>query len=179
MLWFRDPFPLLLNNNEVDFQIACDRYNGIPSDFNNNPNAGFTYVKANKRTIEFYKYWYEERKRDDKMADQEVLNAIKFEPKFKSIGLRVRSLDTQFFGGFCSIETTDMNKVITMHATCCKGLEAKLEDLHIILDDWRKWKQEKMSSPTMTSKHNNSEQQSYNDPHFRLPWACPQSWFKH
>ncbi|KAI5066337.1 hypothetical protein GOP47_0018961 [Adiantum capillus-veneris] len=139
VLWFRNPFPQLEMDPQADFQIACDLYNGKPSDLHNSPNAGFTFAHANERTIRFYEYWYEERKRGAHMADQEVLNSIKFEHTFASIGLNIRFLDTQYFGGFCALRTTNMTKAITMHATCCKGLDAKLIDLRAMLEEWKKW----------------------------------------
>ena len=71
-MWFCDSFPLLFNDKEVDFQIVCNSYNCKLNDLNNYPNVGFTYAKANKRTLGFYNYFYEERKRDWKMADQVI-----------------------------------------------------------------------------------------------------------
>ncbi|MCO5587484.1 hypothetical protein L7F22_041433 [Adiantum nelumboides] len=186
VLWFRNPFAQLEMYPKADFQIACDAYNGKPSDLHNYPNAGFTYVRSNNRTIRFYEYWYEERNRGAHMADQEVLNAIKFEQTFASIGLNVRFLDTKYFGGFCSLWTTDMTKAITMHANCCKGQEAKLTDLRALLEDWKKWRvqdhnrtsttfatQESQSSPSHNSRIVDASAR------FRTPLACPQSWHKH
>ncbi|KAI3947350.1 hypothetical protein MKW92_015439 [Papaver armeniacum] len=34
----------------------------------------------------------------------------------------------------------DMNQVCTMHANCCFGLESKIHDLNLVLDDWRHYK---------------------------------------
>eukprot|EP00250_Pteridium_aquilinum_P035402 c9347_g1_i1 orf=386-1228(+) len=189
VLWFRDPFPRLQSDPEADFQMACDLYNGNPSDVHNHPNAGFTYVRANERTVRFYEYWYEERKRGSHMADQEVFNAIKFDHAFTRIGMRMHFLDTQFFGGFCALQTTDMTKAITMHATCCKGLEAKLLDLRMLLEGWKKWYAQNHTLTTISHLHNTSvDQLAPNSPplnvqkvdlHFQLPKACPLSWHRH
>ncbi|KAH9298702.1 hypothetical protein KI387_030384, partial [Taxus chinensis] len=54
IMWFRNPF--LHFTADTDFQIACDRFNGNPTDLENTANGGFNYVKSNNRTIEFYKY---------------------------------------------------------------------------------------------------------------------------
>ncbi|KAF3593946.1 hypothetical protein DY000_02022974, partial [Brassica cretica] len=74
-VWLRDPFPRLIP--DVDFQIACDRFNGNSSGTRNYADGGFKFVVANHRTIEFYKYWYVSRLRypgnneqdDNKMKD--------------------------------------------------------------------------------------------------------------
>lgn len=180
VLWFRNPFPLVQSDTEADFQIASDRYNGKPGDVHNYPNAGFIYVRANTRTVRFYEYWYEERKRGSKMADQEVFNAFKFDKEFTSIGMKLRFLDTQFIGGFCALKDTDMTKALTMHATCCKGLEAKLLDLRMMLDGWKKWHAHNQDL-VAASSHNQSASQlvELNDPHFKEPYACPRSWHRH
>ncbi|OVA01083.1 Nucleotide-diphospho-sugar transferase [Macleaya cordata] len=59
IMWFRDPFRRFYK--DADFQIACDNFLGNSYDLNNRPNGGFTYVKSNNRTIQFYKYWYSSR----------------------------------------------------------------------------------------------------------------------
>ncbi|XP_022923665.1 uncharacterized protein At4g15970-like isoform X1 [Cucurbita moschata] len=136
VMWFRDPFPFFDMN--ADFQIACDQYLGIPEDLSNRPNGGFNYVKSNNRSIEFYKYWYSSRETYPKYHDQDVLNKIKFEPFIDDIGLKIRFLDTAYFGGFCE-PSKDLNRVLTMHANCCVGLKSKLHDLRIMLEDWKRY----------------------------------------
>lgn len=136
IMWFRDPFPHFYA--DADFQIACDHFIGNPYDLNNRPNGGFNYVKSNNRTIEFYKFWYSSREAHPGYHDQDVLNMIKFDPALGKIGLKMRFLDTSFFGGFCE-PSRDLNKVCTMHANCCIGLDNKLHDLRIMLDDWRRF----------------------------------------
>ncbi|KAG5236742.1 Nucleotide-diphospho-sugar transferase family protein [Salix suchowensis] len=134
IMWFRDPFPRFYL--DADFQIACDHFLGNSSDVQNRPNGGFNYVKSNNRTIEFYKFWYSSRETYPGYHDQDVLNFIKFDPFIEDLGLKMRFLDTAFFGGLCE-PSKDLNLVCTMHANCCYGLESKLHDLRIMLQDWK------------------------------------------
>ncbi|KAJ9709644.1 hypothetical protein PVL29_001232 [Vitis rotundifolia] len=136
IMWFRDPFPHFLPN--ADFQIACDHFLGDPYNVTNRPNGGFNYVKSNNRTIEFYKFWYSSRETYPGLHDQDVLNIIKFDPFIMNIGLEMRFLDTAHFGGLCE-PSKDLNLVSTMHANCCFGLESKLHDLRIMLQDWKEY----------------------------------------
>ncbi|KAJ6771765.1 GLYCOSYLTRANSFERASE [Salix koriyanagi] len=134
IMWFRDPFPRFYL--DADFQIACDHFLGNSSDVQNRPNGGFNYVKSNNRTIEFYKFWYSSRETYPGYHDQDVLNFIKFDPFIEDLGLKMRFLDTAFFGGLCE-PSKDLNLVCTMHANCCYGLDSKLHDLRIMLQDWK------------------------------------------
>ncbi|KAG0491707.1 hypothetical protein HPP92_005105 [Vanilla planifolia] len=136
VVWFRNPiarfFPV------GDFQIACDQFFGSSFDLNNRANGGFNFVKSNNRTIEFYKFWYSSRAKYPGYHDQDVLNIIKLDPFMDQIGLKLRFLDTSFFGGICQ-PSRDFNKVCTMHANCCVGLSRKIIDLRLMLDDWRRY----------------------------------------
>lgn len=134
VMWFRSPFTRFYKYG--DFQIACDHYLGRSNDLENRPNGGFSFVRSNNRTILFYKYWYASRIRYSGYHDQDVLNFIKREPFLVRIGLRIRFLNTAYFGGLCE-PSKDMNLVRTMHANCCFGLDSKLHDLRIMLQDWR------------------------------------------
>ncbi|XP_058090478.1 uncharacterized protein At4g15970-like isoform X2 [Magnolia sinica] len=136
IMWFRDPFPRFYA--DADFQIACDHFSGDPASRQNRPNGGFNYVKSNNQTIQFYKFWYESREAHPGLHDQDVLNVIKFDPFISEIGLEIKFLDTAFFGGLCE-PSRDLNKVCTMHANCCYGLDSKLHDLRIMLEDWRRF----------------------------------------
>lgn len=146
-MWLRDPFPRFFK--EADFQIACDSFNGNSYDLHNKPNGGFTYVRSNDRTISFYKFWYFSRRAFPKLHDQDVLNRIKFDPFVKRIGLKMRFLDTAYFGGFCQ-PSRDLHKVCTMHANCCVGLNNKINDLAILLQDWTKFLS---NQPNTTNLH--------------------------
>jgi hypothetical protein len=154
-MWFRNPFPHFYPDG--DFQIACDHYVGNATDLRSIANGGFNYVKSNNQSIEFYKFWYSSRLRYPGYHDQDVLNVIKHDPYLMDIGLTIQFLSTTYFGGICE-PSGDLNKVCTMHANCCIGLQSKLHDLRIIMDDWRDY----MSMPTSIKKFGA----------FRVPQNC-------
>ncbi|XP_015883775.3 uncharacterized protein At4g15970-like isoform X1 [Ziziphus jujuba] len=135
IMWLRDPF--LQFYPDAEFQIACDYFLGNSYDVNNAPNGGFNYVKSNNRTIQFYKYWYNSRLTYPGLHDQDVFNSIKYD-RITDIGLQLRFLDTAYFGGFCQ-PSRDLRLVCTMHSNCCVGVENKVHDLTILLEDWRKF----------------------------------------
>ncbi|PHT60388.1 hypothetical protein CQW23_02751 [Capsicum baccatum] len=134
VMWFRDPFPHF--HEDADFQIACDHFSGDPDDVENRPNGGFSHVRSNNRSIEFYKYWYSSREKYPGLHDQDVLNNIKSDSFIWDIDLNMKFLDTTYFGGFCE-PSKNLSEVCTMHANCCFGLETKLHDLRILLQDWK------------------------------------------
>ncbi|XP_010538290.1 PREDICTED: uncharacterized protein At4g15970-like [Tarenaya hassleriana] len=134
IVWLRDPFTRLDAN--ADFQIASDFFNGDSNSVRNAVNGGFTFVRANNRTIEFYKFWYSSRQMFPGKHDQDVFNKIKLGPYIEKIGIKMRFLDTVYFGGFCQ-PSRDMNRVCTMHANCCIGQANKVKDLRQVLEDWR------------------------------------------
>lgn len=135
VMWLRDPFPRFFS--EGDFQVSCDSYNGNSADKRNFVNTGFKYVKANNRTVEFYKYWYGSRWTFRGMKDQDVFNKIKYNRYItEKIRLKIKFLDTVYFRGFCQLRR-EMNKVCTMHANCCVGLQNKIFDLRQVLQDWK------------------------------------------
>ncbi|KAI3719909.1 hypothetical protein L6452_20815 [Arctium lappa] len=135
VMWLRNPFPHFYP--DADFQIACDHYSGNSTDIATNlANGGFSFVRSNIRSIEFYKYWYSSRATYPDLHDQDVLNHIKFDSILTDIHLKLRFLDTTYFGGFCE-PSKDLNKVCTMHANCCVGLDNKVHDLRIMLQDWK------------------------------------------
>ncbi|KAJ1272427.1 hypothetical protein BS78_06G200700 [Paspalum vaginatum] len=136
IMWFRNPFPHFYPG--VDFQIACDHYVGNATDLRNIANGGFSYVKSNERSIDFYSFWYSSRLRYPGYHDQDVFNAIKHDPYIVDIGLTIKFLSTNYFGGFCE-PSRDLNKVCTMHANCCIGLRSKIHDLRIMMEDWRSY----------------------------------------
>ncbi|XP_024527819.1 uncharacterized protein At4g15970-like [Selaginella moellendorffii] len=137
IMWFRDPFQHF--SPEADFEIACDRFNGNPEDLRNDPNGGFIHAISSPRTIALYKLWYESRLKHPNHHDQDVFNDIKHSPQFKALKLKVRFLDTRYFGGFCQI-SRDFDEVCTIHANCCTKLERKLVDLKLVLEDWNRYR---------------------------------------
>ncbi|CAA7410656.1 unnamed protein product [Spirodela intermedia] len=134
ILWFRNPS--LFFYPDGDFQIACDHYYGNPDDLGNSPNGGFNYARSSNRTIEFYKFWYESREKYPGKHDQDVLNFIKGDQHLRDISLVMKFLPTVNFGGLCE-PSRDLNKVCTMHTNCCIGLTGKVNDLKVMLEDWR------------------------------------------
>ncbi|MCL7026114.1 hypothetical protein MKW94_005758 [Papaver nudicaule] len=149
IMLFRDPFNRFYD--DTDFQISCDNYPLNNSyDLNNNPNSGFIYAKSNRRTVQFYKFWHDSKVTYPNQHDQAVLMEIKSGPFIREIALTIRFLNTRYFGGLCE-PSKDFNQVCTMHANCCLGVDNKIHDLRILLDDWRKYKS---SSPGVKSSWN-------------------------
>ncbi|XP_031271560.1 uncharacterized protein At4g15970-like isoform X2 [Pistacia vera] len=136
VMWFRNPF--LRFYSDADFEIACDYFLGTSDDLQNRANGGFNHVKSNNRSIEFYKFWYSSRETYPGSHDQDVLNNIKFHPLVTDIGLKMKFLDTSYFGGLCE-PSEDFSVVCTMHANCCYGLDSKLQDIRIMLQDWKSY----------------------------------------
>ncbi|XP_077229400.1 uncharacterized protein At4g15970-like [Tasmannia lanceolata] len=134
VMWFRNPISHFMST--ADITMACDYYNGDSSNRKNRANGGFNYVRSTTATIEFYKFWYMARELYPGLHDQAVFNIIKFDGAVNGRGLQMRFLDTAYFGGFCQ-SAKDFNKVCTLHANCCVGIESKLHDLRLVLDDWR------------------------------------------
>nr|KYP61680.1 Uncharacterized protein At4g15970 family [Cajanus cajan] len=156
IMWLRDPFKEFYK--DADFQIACDYFNGNSHDLKNLPNGGFKYVKSNNRSIWFYKFWFNSRNVDPRLNEQDVFNNIKTNPLVSNMKLKIRFLSTSYFGGFCEA-SKDLKKVSTMHANCCVGLENKVNDLKILLEDWKKY----------VALSENEKKQSH------LSWSVPQS----
>ncbi|KZV31708.1 hypothetical protein F511_00512 [Dorcoceras hygrometricum] len=138
VMWLRDPFPRFYPN--ADFQIACDHYYEElgSTDVSNSPNGGFNYVKSNNKTIKLYKFWYKGRDYFPGKHDQDVLNMIKMDPYVTNLDMEMRFLNTAYFGGFCE-PSKDLDLVITMHANCCIGLENKIHDIQMVIDDWKRY----------------------------------------
>eukprot|EP01018_Ginkgo_biloba_P018020 Gb_18388 [translate_table: standard] len=170
ILWFRNPFEKF--SEEADFEIACDKYNGNPKDLSNEVNGGFSFIRSNTRAMDFYQFWYDSRISYPGKHDQDVLNAIKRTKAFSELGLKMMFLDTKYFSGFCQQRAT-VEVVCTMHANCCKGLKAKLNDLRLTLDDWKlSWGLGTNASSRMES----SKQGKQVHTNWRAPNACLTSW---
>ncbi|XP_073131891.1 uncharacterized protein At4g15970-like [Henckelia pumila] len=140
VMWLRDPFPKFYPN--ADFQIACDHYYDKlnSTDMGHSPNGGFNYVKSNNKTIKFYKFWYKGNDYFPGRHDQHVLNMIKMDPYVKDLQMEMRFLNTAYFSGFCEPKK-DLDQVITMHANCCIGLDNKIHDIKVVIDDWKRYMQ--------------------------------------
>ncbi|KAI5065538.1 hypothetical protein GOP47_0020233 [Adiantum capillus-veneris] len=137
IIWLRNPFPHLLPTK--DFQITTDRFNGNPNSHDNAPNGGYTFARSNKRTIEFYKFWYKSRLTYRSKHDQDVFIEIRHNRTMEDIGVNVGYLDTKLFSSFCSFWVYDMNVTVTIHANCCNGLNNKIRNLKILLSDWKEF----------------------------------------
>ncbi|KAK8470416.1 hypothetical protein PHAVU_004G142100 [Phaseolus vulgaris] len=136
IMWLRDPFGLFYE--DADFQIACDFFNGNSSDISNFPNGGFKYMRSNERTIWFIKFWINARIYFPGFGEQAVFNMVKLHPLIAHMKVKIRFLSTKYFGGFCE-PSKDLNQVSTMHANCCIGIENKVNDLKILLEDWKRY----------------------------------------
>lgn len=137
ILWFRNPLPHFYPDG--DFQISCDRFLGNASGMENWPSNGFNYVRANNRTVPFFKYWHAARARYPGDHDQTVFDRIKRDKYLEEIGLKIRFLDTKYFGGVCEIKPRDWSSLCTFHANCLIGLGNKLKELRNMLDGWRNY----------------------------------------
>ncbi|XP_021732136.1 uncharacterized protein At4g15970-like [Chenopodium quinoa] len=136
VVWFRDPLPHIMTDNNSDIQVSCDWNRGDEYDLNNLPNFGFLFARSNNRTINFYEFWVSLRHKYPKLHEQDAFNRVKHEPSLREVGVKIRFLDTNYFGGFCS-PSKDFNKVCTMHANCCVGLHSKKADLKTTLENWK------------------------------------------
>ncbi|CAN1180302.1 Uncharacterized protein At4g15970 [Linum perenne] len=134
IMWFRNPFPHLAGDPTADVQVACDSYRGSSSD----PNTGFFFARSNNKTVQFVNHWYESRNKYPGKHDQDVFNRIiRFDRLVTNqIEVRIRFLDTAYFGGFCE-PVKDLDLATTMHANCCVGMETKVRDLRNVLKDWK------------------------------------------
>ncbi|XP_010270017.1 PREDICTED: uncharacterized protein At1g28695-like [Nelumbo nucifera] len=160
VMWLRNPFLRLSNDNSSDLQISCDKFNGNQWSEANPINTGFYYVRSNNKTIALFDAWYAMKNRSQGMNDQGVLERMKRRGEFRRLGLRVRYMDTVYFSGFCR-ESRDIRAVTTVHANCCRSINAKLADLTVVLRDWRKF----MSSSNQTLNF-----------HWSTHMACRRSW---
>ncbi|KAJ3681252.1 hypothetical protein LUZ60_015741 [Juncus effusus] len=137
ILWLRNPLRHIAITSH--FAFASDFFYGDEDSLEiSTPNGGFMYVKSCNKTIEFFKSWHTERSKWPDQHEQYVLNQIKLD-YVKRFKVRMQFIKTLYTGGFCEM-SKDIKKVCTVHATCCVGIPAKLNDLRIILEDWKKYK---------------------------------------
>ncbi|VAH83734.1 unnamed protein product [Triticum turgidum subsp. durum] len=134
--WFRDPRVHI--TAAADITTSSDFYFGDPDDLGNYPNTGFIYFKATARNARAMAYWHAARARFPENHDQFVFNEIKRELAAAPIGVRIRFVDSKHVSGFCQLGR-DLNRIATVHMTCCIGLENKLHDLRRVVEDWRRY----------------------------------------
>ncbi|XP_065859786.1 uncharacterized protein At1g28695-like [Euphorbia lathyris] len=139
VMWLRNPFPKLSNNRTIDLQISTDIFNGDVSSEKNLINTGFYYIKSNNKTISLFETWYSRKDNSTGKKEQDVLLELMLEGHFRQLNLIPRFLDTVFFSGFCT-DSRDIREVATVHANCCRSIDAKIHDLRGVLRDWVKFK---------------------------------------
>ncbi|KAG9142121.1 hypothetical protein Leryth_024172, partial [Lithospermum erythrorhizon] len=153
ILWLRNPFLKLGFTGDVDFHISTDSFNGNEWSQENHINTGFYMVKSNNKTIAIFDEWYARKKNSQGLKEQDVLENMKKEGMFKKFGLSVKFLNTVDFSGFCQ-DSTDVQRVTTVHANCCRTVRAKLLDLTTVLHDWKKFNKNPLSNESFVwSKH--------------------------
>uniref|UniRef100_A0A0E0CCA6 Nucleotide-diphospho-sugar transferase domain-containing protein n=1 Tax=Oryza meridionalis TaxID=40149 RepID=A0A0E0CCA6_9ORYZ len=137
LAWFRNPMVHI--TAAADITTSSDFYFGDPDDLGNYPNTGFIYFKATPRNARAMAYWHAARRRFPGEHDQFVFNEIKRElAAGDGVGVRIRFIDTAAVSGFCQLGR-DLNRIATVHMTCCIGLENKLHDLRNVIRDWRRY----------------------------------------
>ncbi|EPS64642.1 hypothetical protein M569_10139 [Genlisea aurea] len=97
------------------------------------------YVKSNHKTIDFLTLWFKAHHRFPGKRLQQVLAVTKFHPTVDRVGLRMRFLDTVNFGGLCEPQN-DIDLIVTMHTQCCTGMAAKINDMNVAIDDWKRYR---------------------------------------
>ncbi|KAL3615500.1 hypothetical protein CASFOL_041161 [Castilleja foliolosa] len=139
VLWLRNPFPKLSNNETLDFQISTDNFNGNPTSKKNLINTGFYFIRSNNKTISLFQTWYDTRTNATGLKEQDVLVNLVRGGVLEKLGLKAKFLDTLYFSGFCK-DSRDVKEVATVHANCCRSIKAKVADLKMVLRDWNTFK---------------------------------------
>ncbi|KAJ4721725.1 Glycosyltransferase [Melia azedarach] len=142
VMWLRNPFVRLNENEAEDLQISVDKFNGNPQSAKNPMNAGFYFTRSNNKTIELFSTWYQmkDNKKFRGKNEQDVIRYLMRDKRYvQQLQLQVRFLDTMYFSGFCQ-GSKDIWSVTTVHANCCRHIAAKLSDLKLVLRDWKRYK---------------------------------------
>ncbi|KAG6630518.1 uncharacterized protein At1g28695-like [Carya illinoinensis] len=139
VMWLRNPFSQLSKNETEDLQISTDMFLGDPWLEKQPINTGFYYVRSNNKTITLLNTWYSKKDNSKGQKEQDVLSNLIKGGIIKQLNLTVRFLDTLYFSGFCQ-ESKDFRAVTTVHANCCRSIIAKVKDLKVVLNDWKRFK---------------------------------------
>ncbi|KAJ4846443.1 hypothetical protein Tsubulata_036219 [Turnera subulata] len=139
VMWLRNPFPRLSSNQSIDLQISTDNFNGNQWSESNPINTGFYMVRSNNRTVSLFDSWYARKDNSTGQKEQDVLDRMMHEGVTNKLGLTVRFLDTLYFSGFCE-GSRDMRAVTTVHANCCRTINAKIADLLGVIHGWKSFK---------------------------------------
>ncbi|GFP91023.1 uncharacterized protein at1g28695, partial [Phtheirospermum japonicum] len=142
VLWLRNPFTILSNNQTLDLQISTTWFSHNSSSETHHINTGFYFIRSNERTISLFETWYDMRKNATGMKEQDVLENLIKDGVLGKLGIGTKFLDTLYFSGFCE-DSRDVERVATVHANCCKSIRAKVTDLKKVLMAWKWFKREK------------------------------------
>ncbi|KAJ1286848.1 hypothetical protein BS78_03G383500 [Paspalum vaginatum] len=135
MVWFRNPFRRI--PVYADMSCSSDDFKPSRAPLDNPLNTGLYYMKSTNRTVEMMKYWRAARARFPGQHDQSVFVRIRHEVVSK-LQVTIEPLETVYFGGFCEYHD-DPEKICTMHADCCVGLDNKVHDLGDVAADWKNY----------------------------------------
>ncbi|XP_050221354.1 uncharacterized protein At1g28695-like [Mercurialis annua] len=149
VMWLRNPFPSLIVDGSVDFQMSVDNFNHDEWSDGNPINTGFYMIRSNKKTITLFDSWYARKNSSVGQKEQDVLDSMMREGVFRDLRLKMRYLDTQFFSGFCQ-DSADIRAVITVHANCCRTISAKIVDLTAVIHHWKRFKKSSAANETTT-----------------------------
>lgn len=138
IVWLRNPFAKLSPNQTLDLQTSVDYFTGDPRPEHNVINTGFFYIRSNNKTISMLEAWYAQKNKSGG-NDQQVLQGLMEGGLFGQVGLQVRFLETRHFSGFCQ-DSPDVSEVTTVHANCCRHINAKYRDLTAVLREWKQFK---------------------------------------
>ncbi|KAJ6722631.1 REPEAT-CONTAINING PROTEIN putative-RELATED [Salix koriyanagi] len=140
VMWLRNPLSRLsIHNESVDLEMSTGHFNGDPRSEKNPINTGFYYIRSNSKTVSLFDAWYGRKDNSTGKKEQDVFFELMDEGMLGRQGLHARFLDTAFFSGFCE-DSRDIEAVITVHANCCRSINAKIKDLNAVLRDWKKYK---------------------------------------
>jgi hypothetical protein len=135
MILFRNPLRRI--PVYADMSCSSDDFKPTRKPLDNPLNTGLYYMKSTNRSIEMVKHWRAARTRFPGRHDQQVFVAIKWE-LIRELNVTIEPLETVYFGGFCEYHD-DPEKICTMHADCCIGLDTKVHDLNDITADWKNY----------------------------------------
>ncbi|KAL6840414.1 hypothetical protein ACP4OV_030224 [Aristida adscensionis] len=136
VMWFRNPFKRI--SVYADMSCSLDNSKMASTPLDNVLNTGFYYMKSTNRSVNMIRYWIAARTRfDDYNIEQVVFNKVKYE-LISELGARIEALETEYISGFCDFQD-GLDRVCTVHANCCLGLENKVHDLKNVAADWKNY----------------------------------------
>ncbi|OMP00791.1 Nucleotide-diphospho-sugar transferase [Corchorus olitorius] len=168
VMWLRNPIANLSPNQTPDLQISVDQFHGDPRPEKNSINTGFYYIRSNNKTISLFDTWNSQKDNSTGKKEQDVLFDLMRAGLFGQLDLQVKILETRHFSGFCQ-DSGDVGAVTTVHANCCRHINAKIGDLTAVLRDWKRFKAAVTKYPKVASNITSSFRWS---PHI----GCMNSW---